>query len=73
MFQKSMRIIFNQISAYFEPYVSSFLTGFCKNHNTQHSLLKILKLWKEALVEGKSVGAIFMDLFKDFDTQTMSY
>ena len=48
------RIIFNQISTYFEPYLSNFLTGFCKNHNTQHSLLKILELWKEALDKGKS-------------------
>ena len=43
------RIIFNQISTYFEPYFSSFLTGFRKNYNTQHSLLKMLELWKEAL------------------------
>ena len=62
------RIIFNQISTYFEPYFSSFLTGFRKNHNTQHSLLKMLELWKEALDKGKSVGAIFMDLSKAFDT-----
>ena len=62
------RIIFNQISTYFEPYFSSFLTDFRKNHNTQHSLLKILELWKEALDKGRSVGAIFMDLSKAFDT-----
>ena len=66
MFQKSMRIIFNQISTYVEPYFPSFITGFRKNHNTQHSLLKMLELWKEAL--DKSVGAILMDLFKAFDT-----
>ena len=62
------RIIFNQISTYFEPYFSSFLTGFCKNHNTQHSLLKRLELWEKALDKAKSVGAIFMDLSKAFDT-----
>ena len=28
----------------------------------------MLKLWKEALDKGKSVGAIFMDLYKAFDT-----
>ena len=27
-------IIFNQINKYFEPYFSSFLTNFRKNHNT---------------------------------------
>ena len=60
------RIIFNQISAYFEPSFSSFLTGFRKNHNTQHSLLKMIELWKEALDKGKSVSGIFMDLSKAF-------
>ena len=62
------RIIFNQISTYFEPYFSSFLTGFCKNHNKQHSLLKMLELWKEALDKVKYVGAIFMDFSKGLDT-----
>ena len=61
-------IIFNQISTCFEPYLSTFLTGFWKNHNTQHSLLKMLELWKEALDKGKPFGAIFMDLSKAFDT-----
>ena len=62
------RIIFNQISTYFEPYFSIFLTGFHKNHNTQHSLLKILELWTEDLDKGKSAGAIFMDLSKSLNT-----
>ena len=61
-------IIFNQISTYSEPYFSSFHTGFRKNNNTQHSLLKILELWKKALDNRNSVGAIFMDLSKAFDT-----
>ena len=62
------RIIFNQISTYFEPYFSSFLTDFRKIHNIQYSLLKMLELWKEALDKGKSVGAIFINLSKAFDT-----
>ena len=43
------------------------LTGFCKNHTTQHSLLKMLELWKEVLDKGKYVSAIFMDLSKALD------
>ena len=35
------RIVFNQTSTFFESYFSSLLTGFCKNHNTNHSLLKM--------------------------------
>ena len=61
-------IIFSQIGTYFEPYFSNLLTGFRKNHNTQHSLLKMLELWKEALDKGKSSAAIFIDLSKTFDT-----
>ena len=61
------RIIFRQISIYFEPYFPSFLTDFCKNYR-QHSLLKILELWKEALDKGKYFGAIFMDLPRAFNT-----
>ena len=37
------RIILNQISTYFAPYFSKFLTDFPKNL-TQHSLLKMLEL-----------------------------
>ena len=62
------RIIFNQINTYFEPYFSIFLTRCLKNHNTQHSLQKMLELWKKALDKGKSTGAVFMDLYKAFDT-----
>ena len=36
------RIIYNQINEYIEPFISKVLTGFCKNHNTQDSLLKML-------------------------------
>ena len=38
------KVIFKQISTYFEPYFSNLLTGFRKNNNTQHSLLKMLEL-----------------------------
>ena len=34
------RIIFNQISAYFELYFSGLLTGFCKNHSINILCLK---------------------------------
>ena len=62
------RIIFNQISTYFETYFLNLLTGFRKNHSTQHSWLKILELWKEALDKRESVCAIYIDLSKAFDT-----
>ena len=62
------RIIYNQINEYIEPFLSKVLTGLRKNHNTQHSLLKILENVKEVLDQGNSVKTIFMDLSKAFDT-----
>ena len=62
------RVIYNQINEYTEPFLSKVLTGFRKNHNIQHSLLKMLENFKEALDKGNSVNAIFMELSKAFDT-----
>ena len=51
-----------------EPFLSNLLTEFCKNHNTQYCLLKMLEKWKEVLDNGNFVEAIFIDLSKAFDT-----
>ena len=68
MSQVFERIIYNQINEYIELFLSNLLTGFRKNHNTQHSLFKMLESFKEALDKGNSVSVIFMDLSKAFDT-----
>ena len=47
---------------------SNLLTGFRKNHNTQHCLMSMLERWKKTLHKGGYVCAIFMDLSKAFDT-----
>ena len=47
---------------------SKYLTGFRKNHNTQHALLNMIENWKSNLNKGNKIGAIFMDLSKAFDT-----
>ena len=62
------RIICNPINEYIEPFSSNLLTGFRKNHNTQHSLLKMLESFKEPLDKSNSVSAIFMEVTKAFDT-----
>ena len=64
MFQKPMRQLFSikSIHTLNHTFLVSLLVS------PQHSLLKMLELWKEALDKGKSVGAIFMDLSKAFDT-----
>ena len=48
--------------------LSKLLTGFRKNHSTQHCLLNMLEKWKNTLDNGGFVCIIFMDLSKAFDT-----
>ena len=43
------RLTYNQINECIEPFLSKALTGFRKNHKTQHSLLKMLENFREAL------------------------
>ena len=51
-----------------EDVLSKLLTGFRKNHSTQHCLVNMLEKWKNTLDKGGFVCAIFMDLSKAFDT-----
>ena len=47
---------------------SKSLTGFSKNHNTQHASLNTTENGKSNLNKGTKIGVIFMDLPKAFDT-----
>ena len=51
-----------------EDKLSKLLTGFRKNHSTQHCLISIYEKWKNTLDKGAFVCAMFMDLSKAFDT-----
>ena len=51
-----------------ENKLSKFITGFRKLHGTQHSLVTMLKKWKNALDKKIYICALFMDLSKAFDT-----
>ena len=62
-----VKILFNQISGYIEPYFSDLLTGFWRNHSTQHCLIKMLEKWKHLLNTGYKIGVLFMDLSKPHD------
>ena len=57
-----------QIKQFMEDKLSKLLTGFGKNHSTQHYLVNMLEKWKNILDKGTIVCAIFMDLSKAFDT-----
>ena len=61
------KLIFKQLSSYFENMFSPILSGFRKGYNTQSALLRIFETWHKHLDKGKTVGAILMDLSKVFD------
>ena len=62
------RIMYTQIESFMEDKLSKLLTGFRKNHSTQHCLINMLEKWKNTLNKGVFVFAMFMDLSKAFDT-----
>ena len=62
------RIIYRQIDAFMQDKLLNLLTGFRKNHSTQHCLMYMLENWKNMLDKRGYVCAMFMDLSKAFDT-----
>ena len=62
------KLIYSQINTYMSDKFSKYLTGFRKNHNTQHALLNMIENWKSNLNKGNKVGTIFVGLSKVFDT-----
>ena len=62
------RVLYAQIENFMEDKLSKLLTGFRKNHSTQHCLVNMLEKWENTLDKGGFVCAIFMNLSKAFDT-----
>ena len=62
------KLIYTQLNSFTEPKLSNCPTGFCKNQNILHTLLKRIKLWRSMLNRSNKVGAIVMKLSKAFDT-----
>ena len=61
------RILFEQISVYFNKFLSDQQCWFRKGYSTQHCLLDLLEKWKNSVDKGKFFGALFIDLSKTFD------
>ena len=60
------KLMFKQISEYFEPILSKFQCGFRKGYSAQHCLLAMLEKWKSAVDNKKTFGALLTDLSKAF-------
>ena len=70
------KLIYNQLSDHVENIFNVILCGFCKAHNTQHALFKLLQSWQKELDEnfaddntlysvGKNVENVNSDLKTD--------
>ena len=61
------KILFEQMSVFFENFLSSQQCGSRKGYSTQHCLLNLLEKWKNCVDKGKVSGALLTDLSKPFD------
>ena len=60
------RIAYNQLVNFMINKLSDLLTGFRKNHSTQHCLICMFEIQKGILDKGGYMYTIFMDLSKAF-------
>ena len=60
-------VIKDQITPYFDKYLSVYLTAYRKNFSSQHMLIRLVETWKKQLDNSNIVGAVLMDLSKAFD------
>ena len=50
------KLIYLQLNNYMQNKLSFYLTGFQKNHRTQHALFKMIETWKTKLNMCHKVG-----------------
>ena len=43
-----------------EPKLSKYLAGFCRNHNTQNALLRMIESWRALLNKGQKVVTVII-------------
>ena len=60
-------LLSRQLLEFFDNILSKFQCGFRKGYGTQHCLLLMLEIWKEATDNNKAFGALLNDLSRAFD------
>ena len=58
------RVLFKQISDYFEKIFTVYLCGFRKGYKTKYAIFKLLHDWQSCLDTKRFVSAVLMDLSK---------
>ena len=61
------KLLFKQLTVYFEEKYSKFQCGFRKGFSSQTCLSVMIENWKRALDKGKKAGVLLSDLSKAFD------
>ena len=60
------KVTYNQLRDYSETSLNNTLCVFRQEHNMQHALFKLLKLWQQVLDNGGFIGTILVDLWKPY-------
>ena len=61
------KLLYNQLSKYFDNLLATNQCGFRKGFSSQYCLLVMLEKFKEAIDRGNQFGALLTDLSKAFD------
>ena len=61
------RYIHNSITPFVNNFLSIFISACRKSYSSNHVLIRLIENWKQSLDNQKFVGAVLMDLSKDFD------
>ena len=61
------KLMFKEMSQFFDKIFSKYQCGFRKGFSTQQCLLAMLEKWKRSIDNGKSFGALLTYLSKAFD------
>ena len=61
------KLLYNQLSKYFDSLLAANQCGFRKGFSSQYCLLVMLEKFKEAIDRGNQFGALLTDLSKAFD------
>ena len=61
------KLMFKEMSQFFDKIFSKYQCGFRKGFSTQQCLLAMLEKWKRSIDNGKSFEALLADLSKAFD------
>ena len=64
VFEKDMN---EQILEYVERFLSKYVFGYRKKHNSELCIIVMIEMWRKALDECKVAGAVLTDLSKAFD------